>query len=63
MDAKDEIFSGSINCNSGEKYLSQCSINASVSESCSGLSYIECIPFGKTDRTETKEIIKCRCKR
>ena len=35
-------FSGSINCNSGDRYLSQCSINASASESCSELSYIRC---------------------
>ena len=41
-DAKDTTFSGSINCNGVEKYLSQCSINASASESCSELSYIEC---------------------
>ena len=54
MDAKDETFSGNINCNSRDKYLSQCSINASVSESCSGLSYIECIPLGKTDKTKTR---------
>ncbi len=44
--AKDATFSGSINCNGEEKYLSQCSINASASESCSGLSYIGCIPAG-----------------
>ena len=41
-DAKDATFSGSINCNGQEKYLSQCSINASASESCSELSYIRC---------------------
>ena len=46
-DAKDATFSGSINCNVEEKYLSQCPINASASESCSELSYIECIPAGK----------------
>ncbi len=39
--AKDEIFSGSINCNGGENDLSQCSINAST-KSCSELSYIKC---------------------
>ena len=42
-DAKDATFSGSINCNGEEKYLSQCSINASASESCSELSYMKCI--------------------
>jgi hypothetical protein len=41
-DAKDETFSGNIDCNGGEKYLSQCSITASASESCSGSSYIGC---------------------
>ena len=41
-DAKDATFSGSINCNSREKYLSLCSITASASQSCSHLSYIEC---------------------
>ena len=40
-DIKDEIFSGSINCNGGENYLSQCAINASI-KSCSELSYIKC---------------------
>ena len=38
---KDEIFSGSINCNGGERGLSQCSITSST-ESCSELSYIKC---------------------
>ncbi len=38
---KDEIFSGSINCNGGENDLSQCLINAST-KSCSELSYIKC---------------------
>ena len=41
-DAKYATFSGSINCNSRDKYLSQCSITASASQSCSGLSYIQC---------------------
>ena len=50
-DAKDATFPGSINCNGEEKYLSQCSINASASESCSGLSYIGCIPGGKIYKT------------
>ncbi len=43
-DANDATFYGTINCNGEEKYLSQCSINASVSESCSELLYIECLP-------------------
>ena len=47
IDAKHAIFSGSIKCTGEEKYLSQCSINASPSESYSQLSYIHCIPFGK----------------
>ena len=49
--AKDTTFSGSINCNGEEKYLSQCSIYASASESCSGLSYIGCEPAGKMYKT------------
>ena len=49
--AKDATISGSINCNSEAKYLSQCSINASASESCSGLSYIGCVPAGKMYKT------------
>ena len=40
-DVKDKIFSGSINCNGGEKYLSQCAIDAST-KSCSKLTYIKC---------------------
>jgi hypothetical protein len=40
-DVKDEIFSGSINCNGEENYLSQCAIDAST-KSCSELSYINC---------------------
>ena len=40
-DMKDEIFSGSINCNGEENYLSQCAIDAST-KSCSELSYIKC---------------------
>ena len=47
-DAKHGIFSGSISCVEGEKYLSQCLINSSSSESCSGLSYIHCVTRGKT---------------
>ena len=38
---EDEIFSGSINCNGGEKYLSRCSTFSSTT-SCSELSYIKC---------------------
>ena len=41
-DAKNATFSGSINCNYGDRYLSQCSITASANESCSQLLYIEC---------------------
>ncbi len=48
--AKDTTFYGSISCIGEEKYLSQCSINASASESCSELSYIECIPVGKINK-------------
>ena len=36
-----EIFSGSIDCNGGEKHLSQCSITTST-QTCSELSYIKC---------------------
>ena len=42
MDFKHSTFSGTINCNYDVKYLSQCSITASSSESCSGLLYVEC---------------------
>ena len=38
---KDAVFSGTIDCNGGEKNLSQCSITASKN-SCSELSYIKC---------------------
>ena len=55
-DAKDATFSGSINCNGEEKYLSQCSMNASASQSCSGLLYIECIPAGKMYKLDKKEM-------
>jgi hypothetical protein len=47
-DAKHAIFSGSIDCNGEEKYLSQCSINSSTSKSCPWLLYMRCIPIGKT---------------
>ena len=40
--AKEATFSGSINYNSDAKFLSQCSISASSSRSCLGLSYIKC---------------------
>ena len=42
VDFEDSTFSGIINCNRKYKYLSQCSIDASSSEGCSGLLYIEC---------------------
>jgi hypothetical protein len=38
---QDAIFSGSIECNGGEKNLSQCSFTSS-NESCSEFSYIKC---------------------
>ena len=38
---QDAIFSGSIECSSGEKNLSQCSFTIS-NESCSEISYIKC---------------------
>ena len=38
---QDAIFSGSIECNGGEKNLSQCSFTIS-NESCSEISYIKC---------------------
>ena len=53
-DAKNATFSGSINCNSGDRYLSQCSINTSASKSCSGLSYIQC-KCGKMKRIECRD--------
>ena len=52
-DAKNATFSGSINCNSGDRYLSQCSINALASESCSELSYMEC-KCGKMKQIECR---------
>ena len=39
---KDSLFSGSIKCDSKDKYLSQCSVNASFSKRCSELVYVEC---------------------
>ncbi len=50
---KDGIFSGSIDCNDRfhERYLSQCSINASASETCSEITYIHCI-YGKIKRSK-----------
>ena len=56
-DAKDATFSGSISCIGEEKYLSQCSINASASESCSDLSYITCLPLGKIQNLVRREQI------
>jgi hypothetical protein len=38
---QDAIFSGSIECNGGEKNLSQCSITTST-KTCSEISYIKC---------------------
>ena len=55
-DIKDEIFSGSINCNGGEKYLSQCAINAST-KICSELSYLKCKHLKIIDKLE--DIIPC----
>ena len=42
VDGKDAIFSGIINCNGREKYISQCSINIQESGSCSEITYIQC---------------------
>ena len=47
-DAKHATFSGSINCHHQGKYLSQCATSFSSSKSCSGLSYIHCVTYGKT---------------
>ena len=38
---QDAIFSVSIECNGGERNLSQCSITTSTKK-CSGISYIKC---------------------
>ena len=54
-DVKNATFSGSINCKN-DRYLSQCSITASTSESCSELAYIQC-KCGKMKQ------IECRGKR
>jgi hypothetical protein len=59
-DSKYATFSGSLNCNYRDKYLSQCSITASSSQSCSGLSYIQC-KCGKTKLN--KERIWCEGKK
>ena len=55
-DAKNATFSGSMNCNNGDRYLSQCSITASTNESCSELSYIQC-------KCSKMKRIECRDKR
>ena len=39
---QDAKFYGSIECNGGEKNLSQCSINATSTKKCSEISYIKC---------------------
>ncbi len=57
--AKDETFSGSINCfadKKSKKYISQCSITASANDSCSELSYIQC-KCGKIKLGGKKRII------
>ena len=59
-DGKNSTFSGSINCNGEEKYLSQCSITASAGDSCSELSYIQC-KCG-TIKLDKKERIRCKGK-
>ena len=56
-DAKDETFSGDINCNYGKKYLSQCSITASANESCSQLSFINCKCGKKINNRATKLLL------
>ena len=50
---KYATFSGSIDCNDAfrERYLSQCSINASTKETCSEVSYVHCV-LGKTKITK-----------
>ena len=45
-DTNDEIFSGSIDCDGGERSLSQCSFKTST-QSCLKLSYIKCKLFDK----------------
>ena len=42
VDAKDAIFSGIINCNGREEYISQCSINMQENGRCSEITYIQC---------------------
>jgi hypothetical protein len=42
VDTKDAIFSGSVNCNGREQYISQCSINMTHSGRCSELTYVNC---------------------
>ena len=42
---KVATFSGSIDCDDDwrQRYITQCSINASTSETCSEISYIHCV--------------------
>ena len=42
VDAKHEIFSGSISCNGHEEYISQCSIKTTSSRRCSELTHLKC---------------------
>ncbi len=51
-DTKDAIFSGSIDCDSGAKNISQCSITTSSGGSCSELSYIKCTYLENVDVKE-----------
>jgi hypothetical protein len=51
---QDAIFSGSIECSSGEKNLSQCSFTIS-NERCSEISYIKCKSCKTTKRIHERE--------
>jgi hypothetical protein len=50
----DVIFSGSIECNGGEKNISQCSITIS-NGNCSQISYIKCKFYTAKKNTRTEE--------
>ena len=59
MNFKHSTFSGTINCNYDVKYLSQCSITASSSESCSGLLYVEC-KYQCSEASPTVQAFSCQ---
>ena len=51
---RDPYFSGSIQCARKEKYLSQCSVNAS-GQRCSELTYIQCLGKKNVRKVKLKQ--------